>query len=346
MTLDNLTCKERFINALNSRAVDRPPIWMMRQAGRSLPEYLEIKKGRKFSDLVKNPTLAAEITMQPLKRFDYDAAIVFSDILVVAEMMGVNYKVKDEGGVFVDFNLNKNHVKNLKVSNINNSNNYTPNTIEIVKEKLNNQKALIGFAGSPWTLASYMIEKGSSKENIYSRSIIHQEKKLLNELLEKITDTTINYLDAQIDAGVDVIQLFDSQGGTLPSHRYWDISARWMKKIIDALGNRVPFIVFGRGVHHNWDLLIETGTTGLSLDWNIGINQIASLLPSNISVQGNLDPALLTIESQFAVQSTRQILESMRNRNGFIFNLGHGVTPNARIDTISAVAKTVMEFKY
>ena len=338
--------KKRFLNALESKPVDRPPIWMMRQAGRSLPEYLKLKEGKKFSDLVKNPIIAAEITMQPVRRFDYDAAIVFSDILVIAEMMGIEYKVRDEGGVLVDFDFTKNMVNKLKPKTINQTNNYTPETIRLVKDQLADKKAMIGFAGSPWTLASYMIEKGSSKENVFSRSIIDQEKKTLDQLLSKITETTINYLEAQIEAGADVIQLFDSQGGTLPGSHYWDISAKWMKKIIDALGHKVPFIIFGRGVHHNWNALIETGAKGLSLDWNIKMNEIASILPSNIAVQGNLDPALLTVDPEFAIRATTNILESMSNRDGFIFNLGHGVTPNARIDTISAVAKTVQQFRY
>ena len=246
--IEKISGYTRFLKAIEGQPVDRPPIWMMRQAGRSLPEYLELKKGRNFSDLVNDPFLAKEITLQPLERFDYDAAIVFSDILVVAEMMGINYEVQEKGGVKVDFDLS--HNNDLKKINSNSSNkqNNTPEAIKLISEEIKGSKAIIGFAGSPWTLASYIIEGGSSKDNLKSRAIANENPKLLDSFLERITDTTIEYLNDQINAGADVIQIFDSQGGTLSSYNYWNISGKWIKKIIDSLGKRVPFIVFARGV--------------------------------------------------------------------------------------------------
>ena len=169
--IEKISGYTRFLKAIEGQPVDRPPIWMMRQAGRSLPEYLELKKGRNFSDLVNDPFLAKEITLQPLERFDYDAAIVFSDILVVAEMMGINYEVQEKGGVKVDFDLS--HNNDLKKINSNSSNkqNNTPEAIKLISEEIKGSKAIIGFAGSPWTLASYIIEGGSSKDNLKSRAI-------------------------------------------------------------------------------------------------------------------------------------------------------------------------------
>lgn len=342
--IDQISGYTRFLRALRAQPVDRPPIWMMRQAGRSLPEYLELKKRKNFSDLVNNPILAKEITLQPLKRFDYDAAIVFSDILVVAEMMGINYRVQDKGGVKVDFDLkNNSDLKKITSNNLVKKNN-TPEAIKLIAEEIKKEKAIIGFAGSPWTLASYIIEGGSSKDNLKSRAIINENPELMHSFLDKITDTTIEYINNQIDAGADVIQVFDSQGGTLSSYNYWNMSGKWIKKIIDNLGKRVPFIVFGRGVHHNWEALINTGANALSIDWNMNIKKIADILPKNIAVQGNLDPAILTTKPNTAVAATKLILQDMKNRNGFIFNLGHGVTPNAKIETIKAVTNTVKNY--
>jgi len=342
--IDQISGYTRFLRALRAQPVDRPPIWMMRQAGRSLPEYLELKKGKNFSDLVNNPILAKEITLQPLKRFDYDAAIVFSDILVVAEMMGINYRVQDKGGVKVDFDLkNNSDLKKITSNNLVKKNN-TPEAIKLISEEIKKEKAIIGFAGSPWTLASYIIEGGSSKDNLKSRAIINENPELMLSFLDKITDTTIEYINNQIDAGADVIQVFDSQGGTLSSYNYWNMSGKWIKKIIDNFEKRVPFIVFGRGVHHNWDALINTGANALNIDWNINIKKIADILPKNIAVQGNLDPAILTTKPNTAIAATKLILQDMKNRNGFIFNLGHGVTPNAKIETIKAVTNTVKNY--
>ena len=342
--IDQIIGYTRILRALRAQPVDRPPIWMMRQAGRSLPEYLELKKGKNFSDLVNNPILAKEITLQPLKRFDYDAAIVFSDILVVAEMMGINYRVQDKGGVKVDFDLkNNSDLKKITSNNLVKKNN-TPEAIKLISEEIKKEKAIIGFAGSPWTLASYIIEGGSSKDNLKSRAIINENPELMHSFLDKITDTTIEYINNQIDAGADVIQVFDSQGGTLSSYNYWNMSGKWIKKIIDNFGKRVPFIVFGRGVHHNWDALINTGANALNIDWNINIKKIADILPKNIAIQGNLDPAILTTKPNSAIAATKLILQDMKNRNGFIFNLGHGVTPNAKIETIKAVTNTVKNY--
>ena len=340
----NISGYKRFLKAINAQPVDRPPIWMMRQAGRSLPEYLELKKGKKFSDLVNNPILAKEITLQPIKRFDYDAAIVFSDILVIAEMMGINYEVQEKGGVKLDFKLSQNSdLKKIKNKSFKYKNK-TPEAIKLIAEEIKEEKAIIGFAGSPWTLASYIIEEGSSKDNLRSRAIVNENPLLLENLLDQITDKTIAYLSDQIDAGADVIQLFDSQGGTLSSYDYWKVSGKWMKKIIDHLGKKAPFIIFGRGVHQNWEDLINIGANALSIDWNINIRKTANLLPKNIAIQGNLDPAILTTNDDKAITATKLILDEMKGRNGFIFNLGHGVPPNAKIDTIAAVADTVKNY--
>ena len=341
----NLNGRERFLNALYCRPCDRPPIWMMRQAGRSLPEYLALKEGKRFTDLVQNPKVAAEVTLQPIRRFKYDAAVIFSDILVIAEAMGVPYQLMEQGGVKVDFELQSSaDVEKLSPEGAAEKIAYTPEAIKLVRKEVENQCGIIGFAGSPWTLASFMVEGGSSRDNLRSRALIHEQPVLFEALLEKITFATIDYLNAQIDAGVDALQLFDSQGGTLAQADYWQFSGRWMQQIITALGKRVPITVFGRGVHQNWEQLIQTGANALSIDWNIDLPALSKQLPLTIALQGNLDPALLIASPAVAIKQTQRLLEGMLGRDGFIFNLGHGVPPNASIETIAAITQTVQTY--
>lgn len=344
--LTTLSCRERFLRACTCEPVDRPPIWMMRQAGRSLPEYLKLKETRKFTELVQDPEMAAEVTLQPIRRFGYDAAVVFSDILVIAEAMGAKYELLEQGGVEVDFALNsKADVDRLNPKNVLDHIGYTPEAIKLTRKELGDERAIIGFAGSPWTLASFMVEGGSSRENLRSRAALHDEPKLFFSLLEKITEATIVYLKAQIDAGADVIQIFDSQGGTLAPNLFWRYSGLWIQRIIDAIGGRVPTIVFARNVHHNWKNVVQTGGNVLSIDWSIDLREVAENLPADVAVQGNLDPALLIARPDSAAEEAKRICESMRGRNGFIFNLGHGVPPDADLAAIQAVTETVQNFK-
>ncbi|RKX37601.1 MAG: uroporphyrinogen decarboxylase, partial [Verrucomicrobia bacterium] len=221
---------------------------------------------------------------------------------------------------------------------------YTPDAIKLVRKELGDERAIIGFAGSPWTLASFMVEGGSSRENTRSRAMLHDEPKLFHALLEKITEATITYLKAQIDAGADVIQLFDSQGGTLALNMFWEISGRWMQQIVEELKNEVPTIVFARNVHHNWNEVVQTGASALGIDWGIRLADVCKEIPADVAVQGNLDPALLLAKPEAAAAETQKILEEMRGRNGFIFNLGHGVPPDADIGAIMAITETVQDW--
>ncbi len=343
---ESITHRDRFLRACKCESTDRPPIWMMRQAGRSLPEYRALKEGYKFTELVQNPELAAEVTLQPIRRFGYDAAVIFSDILVISEAMGQPYELLEQGGVKVDFALNsKADVDKLDPSRVLDHIAYTPEAIRVVRKELGDERAIIGFAGSPWTLASFMVEGGSSRDNLRSRALLYSEPKLFHALLEKITEATIIYLKAQIEAGADVIQLFDSQGGTLAPNKFWEVSGRWMQQIIAAIGGTVPTIVFARNVHHNWNKVVQTGASALGIDWGIRLSDVCKEIPAHVAVQGNLDPALLIAEPEAAIGETQTILEEMRGRDGFIFNLGHGVPPNADINAIMAITKTVQNFK-
>jgi len=344
-SVKNTTHRERFLRACRCQPTDRPPIWMMRQAGRSLPEYRALKEEHKFTELVQNPELAAEVTLQPIRRFGYDAAVIFSDILVIAEAMGQKYELIESGGVKMDFQLNsKTDVDRLDPSRVTDHIAYTPEAIQLVRKELGDERAIISFAGSPWTLASFMIEGGSSRENTRSRALLHNEPQLAHALLEKITTATIPYLKAQIAAGADVIQLFDSQGGTLAPNLFWDISGRWMQQIIEAIGGEVPVLVFARNVHHNWNEVVQTGANVLGIDWSIRLSDVCKEIPSTVAVQGNLDPALLLVNPEAAAAEAARICNEMRERDGFIFNLGHGVPPDANIESIQAVSQAVQNW--
>ena len=341
MTPSFIAPRARFLQACRVESVDRPPIWMMRQAGRSLPEYRALKEGRSFTELVQDPALAAEISLQPIRRFGYDAAIVFSDILVIAQALGAPYELRESGGIRIDFDP----FRPLPSSLSENPAPYTVEAIALLRKELGAERALIGFAGAPWTLASFMLEGGSSPDNLRSRCFPAEHPKRFAELMEKIVEQTIYYLRAQMEAGADALQLFDSQGGTLPPHLYWDCSGRWIKQIIQALPPAVPLLLFARNVHPQSARLAELGARVLSVSHTMDLRAYADSIPGSIAVQGNLDPALLLASPEVAAAQTRRILETMEGRNGFIFNLGHGVPANARLETIEAVVRTVQSFK-
>jgi len=248
--------------------------------------------------------------------------------------------------VKMDFLLNsKADVDKLDPTRVLDHIGYTPDAIRVTRKELGAERAIIGFAGSPWTLASFMVEGGSSRENTRSRAMLYSEPKLFRALLEKITDASITYLKAQIEAGADVIQLFDSQGGTLAPNKFWEISGVWMQQIIAALPKEIPVIVFfARNVHHNWNEVVQTGASALGIDWGIRLADVCKEIPADVAVQGNLDPALLLAKPEAAAAETQKILEEMRGRNGFIFNLGHGVPPDADIGAIMAITETVQDW--
>ena len=338
----NISFRERFLRACQCRPTDRPPLWMMRQAGRSLPEYRELKQGRSFTELVQDPALAAEISLQPIRRFGYDAAIVFSDILVVAKSLGASYELLEGGGVKVDHDASISPSK-LDADRILEEGAYTFEALRILRKKLAGERALIGFSGAPWTLAAFMLEGGSHQTPTRALQYIKEHPARMQALLEKITQATLLYLQAQIKAGADVVQIFDSQGGSLPPSLYEKFSRVWIRQIITALPKEIPVILFARGVHHSWDQLAQTGASVLSVDFESSLSDVAKQIPHRMALQGNLNPALLCAEPARAVQETKVILERMKNRPGFIFNLGHGVPPDAKIETIQAVAKTVQQ---
>jgi uroporphyrinogen decarboxylase len=341
-----VNCRERFLKACACQKVDRPPVWLMRQAGRALPEYRELKQKHTFLELVQTPELAAEVTLQPVRRFGFDAAILFSDILVICEAMGQPYYFREQGGIEMAFALDSAaDIEKLETGAIRERLRYVAEALPLIKRALGGRTALIGFAGSPWTLANFMLEGGSSKQFTKARALFESDPRLFSRLMEKLTQAIVEYLEMQIEAGADALQIFDSLGGLLPDDAFGAASCRWVGEIVAALRGRVPVIVFGKGAHGNWPALAATGANVLGVEWTIPLAEVKEQLPANVGVQGNLDPAVLLTTPEEVTLATGEILQSMRGCQGHIFNLGHGVPPGAKLENIEALVRTVRNFK-
>jgi uroporphyrinogen decarboxylase len=337
-----MTSRERFLAAARCEPVDRTPIWMMRQAGRSLPEYREFKGANSFVKMVRTPELAAEVTLQPVRRFGFDAAILFSDILVVSEAVGQNYQLKEVGGIEMEFAIQSAaDIERLDAGHVRERLAYMGDALKLIKRELAGKTALIGFAGSPWTLANFMIEGGSSRDWHGAKRLLYGQPKLYAQLMEKLTPAVSECLNLQIDAGAEVVQIFDTLGGLLAPEVYQEASFKWIRQIVASIPSTTPVIVFSKGANGDWNALADTGANVLGVDWTQSLAQVRDLLPDKVGVQGNLDPALLCASPEAAAAATARLLKSMRGKLGHIFNLGHGVTPDAQLDSIAAVVETV-----
>jgi len=340
------TSRKRMLDALHCLPVDRPPVWLMRQAGRCLPEYRALKEKFSFRQLIRIPELAAEVTLQPVRRFGFDAAILFSDILVVPEALGQGFRFRDSGGVEMDFIVRDgNDVRRLKTQGISDRLQYVAQAIRLIKPGLGLGTALLGFAGSPWTLANFMLEGGSAGAHTQALQLFRNDRALYDALAEELTLAVIEFLQLQITAGVDAIQIFDSLGGLLPVEDFDAASGQWMRTIISALNGQVPVIVYSKGAR-NWESLLLTRANGIGIDHGMDLAEANRQLPAHAALQGNLTPDLLDgAEPQLVASETTRLLEVMRGRDGYIFNLGHGVPPNARMENLQALVRTVQNFK-
>ena len=338
----------------------------MRQAGRALPEYRALREKHTFLELVQNPELAAEVTLQPVRRFGFDAAILFSDILVVPEAMGQPYHFRDSGGIGMEFALRtKADITRLSAERITERLGYVDKALRLLRNELASRTALIAFAGSPWPLATFMLEGGSAEQFTRAPALFHEDPAMFSALMEKLTAAVTAYLHMQLDAGVDAIQIFDSHGGQLSASEFQEASGRWMREIVSRLPGSAqraahatpkglapktpraatPAIVFSLGTR-NWNDLVATGADVLGIDWQIALAEARRVLPPGVAIQGNLAPTLLSQATPETVaRETRAVLEAMRGRAGHIFNLGHGVPPDARLENISALVETVRDFK-
>lgn len=342
-----LTCRERFQKACRCQRVDRPPVWLMRQAGRALPEYRKLKEKYNFLQLVQNPELAAEVTLQPVRRFGFDAAILFSDILVIPEAMGQPYRFHDKKGIEMDFAVRtRADIGRLSVERVTKRLQYVNKALRLLRKELGKRTALIGFSGSPWTLATFMMEGGSAKKYTRALALFREDPRAFRALANKLTEAVAEYLKMQIAAGVDAVQIFDSHGGYLSANQFQAASGQWMKQVVSALGGQVPVIVFSLGTHHNWNDLVATGADVLGIDWQFPLREAQNLVPLNVALQGNLAPSLLANGTpDEVVCATSRVLVEMLARPGHIFNLGHGLPPTAKLENIQALVDTVQKFK-
>lgn len=340
------TSRHRFLDAAQCRATDRPPIWMMRQAGRCLPEYRALKEKYSFLELVRTPELATEVTLQPVRRFGFDAAILFSDILVIPEAMGQGYSFRETGGVQMDFTVSSaGDITRLTTDAIEERLHYVTEALRLLKVQLAGRTALLGFSGAPWTLANFMLDGGSAKQHTQAFRLLKEDPKLLEKLMEKLTIAVTTYLKMQIAAGADAVQIFDTHAGLLPDELFEEASGKWIHRIVGELGASVPVIVFAKGTR-DWKTMLGLGANVIGIDPAFDLADARTLFPKDIAIQGNLDPDLLLNQTPAELQvTTTQLLEKMRGRPGHVFNLGHGVPPATPLENIASVVNTVQKYR-
>ena len=342
---------DRFLRALARQPVDKTPVWMMRQAGRYLPEYRQVRgQAGDFMSLCKNTELACEVTLQPLERFELDAAILFSDILTIPDAMGLGlYFAEGEGPKFHKPLRSEADIDQLDVINTAVDLTYVTDAVSMIRQELNGRVPLIGFSGSPWTLATYMIEGQSSRDFTRAKTMLYTQPELLHQLLEKLALSVIDYLNAQILAGAQVVQIFDTWGGALSHSAYLEFSLTYMAKIVDGLikqadGRDVPVILFTKGGGLWLEAMADTGCDCLGLDWTVDIGAAHHRVGDKVALQGNMDPAILRAKPEVIRGEVKRILGSLGQNDGHVFNLGHGITPDINPDNAKIFIDAVHEF--
>lgn len=339
---------DRFLRALNKQPVDRTPIWIMRQAGRYLPEYREIREqAGDFMTLCSTPELACEVTLQPLRRFELDAAILFSDILTIPDAMGLGlYFSEGEGPKFKSPIQTAADINKLGIIDPNAELKYVTDAVSLIHRELNGNVPLIGFAGSPWTLATYMVEGGSSKSFSKVKALLFEQAELAHQLMAVLADSVAVYLNAQIAAGAQAVMVFDSWGGALSDRHYHEYSLAYMRRIVNQLkrehdGVKIPVILFTKGGGLWLEALADTGADALGLDWTVNINDAKQRVGDRVALQGNMDPAVMASSAETVQQEAKTILDSFGSGSGHVFNLGHGITPNIKPENVKALVDTV-----
>ena len=336
---------DRFLRACRRQSVDRTPVWFMRQAGRYMSEYLAIRKNHSILDVCKTPELAAEVTLQPINRFALDAAIIFADILLPLEPMGLNLSfVEDKGPVIANPVRSQEDVARLQVVD-GDAFGFSHQAITLTLEQLAGRVPLIGFAGGPFTLASYAIEGGSSRSYVTTKRFMFSQPKQWHALLEKFADVVTNYLLVQIRAGAQAIQLFDSWIGCLAPGDYEEYALPHVTRIIDRLRPEgVPIIYFGTGTSTLLPLMKKAGSDVVGLDWHVEVDEAWARLGYDVAVQGNLDPVVLYAPVEEIDRRVKDILARAGQRPGFIFNLGHGILPQTPVEHVDAAIASVHKY--
>lgn len=345
--MNNTDTEDLMIRALYGERTERTPVWMMRQAGRYLPEYIKLRDKYSFFERVQTPELACEITMQPVHLIGVDAAILFSDILVVPQAMGLEVQLVEKMGPYLpDPIKSAKDFSRICVPNVEEKLDYVFKAIELIREELNSQVPLIGFAGAPWTVLCYMVQGKGSKTFDEAKAFCYQQPELAHRLLQMITDTTIAYVKEQSNRGVHIIQLFDSWGGLLGKEDFERFSLPYMTQIVLALEeNSTPVIIFAKGAWQSLGEMAASHAFGLGIDWCIEPQKARELVGDHITLQGNLDPAKLLLPIP---ELKKEVYKMMRafGRDRFIANLGHGILPNIPVDHARAFVDTVKEFDW
>ncbi len=336
-----------FIKAAFSEKTERPPVWMMRQAGRFMPEYWEIKNKYSFLEMCKTPELAADVTMLPVDLLDIDAAILFSDILVTAEAMGGDLSfTQGVGPRFANPVRTQADVDRLDTDVIHKLQ-YVADAIKVVQQRLNGKIPLIGFAGAPFTVMSYLVEGGSSKDFKLTKLMLHNQPEMAHRLLAKIAKVTAGYLNLQIAAGVNAVQIFDSWAQALAWDDYKEFSHRYIAEIISNLNRKdIPVISFCKGSSVFAPLMAEAKPDVISIDWNVDLLDIKKRLPQGMAVQGNLDPHILYADKSVIKDRIHKLFKRMEGENGYIFNLGHGIMPDIPFDHVKYAVEVIKEYRY
>jgi uroporphyrinogen decarboxylase len=344
---------DTFIKALLKQPTEYTPIWMMRQAGRYLPEYRAIREqAGSFMALCTNPELACEVTLQPLRRFDFDAAILFSDILTIPDAMGLGlYFTEGEGPKFKNPIQTVADIEKLPIPDPEIELRYVMDAVRLIRKNLEGSVPLIGFSGSPWTLATYMIEGSSSKNFAKIKKMMFNEPALLHKLLDKLAQSVASYLNAQIAAGAQAVMLFDTWGGMLSGEDYKEFSLYYAQQVRSLLktevdGQRIPTVLFTKGGGQWLEDMAETGYDALGLDWQTDMGQARARVGDKVALQGNLDPLTLYAKPEVITEKVKTILQKYGNGSGHVFNLGHGILPDINPDHVKAMVDSVHEFSH
>ena len=333
----------RFLKACFQEEVDRTPVWFMRQAGRYLSEYRRLRERYTLLDICMDPELAKEVTLQPLRRFNLDAAIVFADILLPLKSLGISLDfVKGKGPVIQNPIRAPQMVYELRLGNPEQDLSFVYETLRLVRNELDPKVALIGFAGAPFTVSSYIIEGGSSRNYIHTKRLMLNHPEAWHRLMRNVTEVTQKYVRAQVEAGAQAIQIFDSWVGCLNAKDYREYVQPYSKQIFNSLEDyTIPTIHFGTGTTSLLELMKEAGGTVIGVDWRINLGDVWQRLGDQISVQGNLDPVALLSGTEPLRKKVDQVLEQANNRPGHIFNLGHGILPQTPVENVEAVVRWV-----
>ena len=334
-----------FLRALRGESVERPPVWMMRQAGRYLPDFMKLKAQYDFFTRCRTPELATEITVMPIEQVGTDAAILFSDILVVPQAMGVPFEMKEGVGPWLENPVRSGDaVDKVVVPDVEQELGYVMDAIKMTVTELDGSVPLIGFAGSPWTILCYTVEGKGSKSFDKAKGFCFSQPEAAHQLLQKITDTTINYLKAKVRSGVDAVQVFDSWGGMLSPSDYQEFSWKYIQQIIDALKDEAHVIVFGKGCWFALDQMATSGASAVGLDWTVTPQQARQWTNNTVTLQGNFDPSRLLSPITEIERGVKEMIDGF-GKDKYIANLGHGILPNIPVEHAQAFVNAVKNYK-